>query len=225
MALNLDDIKDQVSHSLRQSWEQLQESSFFNQLKDQFENLSPIAQKLTSIGIIFLVFLIFFSLPWGSYSQSKDYVSEFETKRNIIRDLLKVSREASDNPDIPVPPSLDSARMLIDNSLKVAQLLPEQIKGIETISEQSKLIPANMSSGMLKVSLAKLNLRQIVDLGYQMQALNASLKVKDMSIEPNLQNQKYFDVVFKLIALNVPQEVFAPPEPPEEPKKANRNRN
>lgn len=221
MAFNIDDLKDQFGSSLRQSWEQFQESSLYNQLKDRYENLTPLAQKLSIIGIVLLFGLIVFSIPWGFYSQSSQYVSDFESKRNIIRDLLKVSREAHDNPDIPVPPLLESAKSQIDTSLKAAQLIPEQMKGIEILTEKSDLVPSTLSNGVLRVSLAKLNLRQIVDLGYQMQAINSSLKMKDLLIEANLQNPKYFDVVFKLIALNVPQEPLPAPPEPEEPKGKN----
>lgn len=218
MALNLDDLKDQMGTQFRHSWEQFQESSLYNQLKDRYENLTPLAQKLSIVGIVLLFTLIVFSIPWGFYSQSSQYISEFEGKRNIIRDLLKVSREAHDNPDIPVPPPLESVKNQIDTTLKAAQLIPEQMKGIEIVTEKSDIVPATLSKGILRVSLAKLNLRQIVDLGYAMQAINSSLKMKDLSIEANLQNPKYFDVVFKLIALNVPQEPLPAPPEVEEPK-------
>jgi hypothetical protein len=217
MALNFDDLKEQVTNSLRSSWEQFQESSLYQHGRDKYENLSPVVQKLVVFGGAGFLALIFLSIPWGAFSTSSDSIMQFEDKRALIRDLLKVSREASEAPDIPVPPDVNSIKSQIEGSLQQAQLLPEQMKGVEIISETTTLIPANMVAGMLQVSLSALNLRQIVDLGYQIQAVSPSVKMLGMNMSANSLKPKYFDVVFKLVSLNVPQAPVITPDA-DEPK-------
>ncbi|MNL55645.1 hypothetical protein D3C87_1790740 [compost metagenome] len=110
----------------------------------------------------------------------------------------------------------------MDSQIQGAHLLPEQIKGTQTVSNNSKLVPANLTEGMLEVSLAKLNLHQILDMGHRLQSINPSVKLKDMVMSANREDSRYFDVVFKLVALAVPP----PPEvaPPEPPSKGSRKK-
>lgn len=223
---SLDDLKDKLAADARQTWERIQESAAYNQLRDRYENMTPPMQKLTIAGTAALITLAVLSIPWGKYTQSTEYVSEFESKRMTIRELLKVSRESSDVPQIPQAPPLEMVRSTIDNQIKSAQLLPEQVKGTEILEDTSSLIPKNLTQGMLQVSLAKLNLRQILDLGYQLQSINPSVKMKDMVMTANREDTRYFDVVYKLVALSVPA---APtpeePEPTRGPRKRSRSNN
>ncbi|WP_374035505.1 hypothetical protein ACES2I_07255 [Bdellovibrio bacteriovorus] len=217
---SFDDLKEKLVSDARVTWERIQESGAYNQLRDRYENMTPAMQKLTLVGGVALVSLIILSIPYGKYTQSNEYVSEFESKRMTIRELLKVSRESSDVPQIPQAPSMDMIRNNIDNQIKAANLLPEQIKGTEIQENNSNLVPKNLTEGLLQVSLAKLNIRQVLDLGYQFQSINPSVKMKDMVMTANREDNRYFDVVYKLVALAVPA---APaPEAPEPPSRGNR---
>ncbi|MFV3410479.1 hypothetical protein ACNH6C_17850 [Bdellovibrio bacteriovorus] len=217
---SFDDLKEKLVSDARVTWERIQESGAYNQLRDRYENMTPAMQKLTLVGSVALVSLIILSIPYGKYTQSNEYVSEFESKRMTIRELLKVSRESSEVPQIPQAPSMDMIRNNIDNQIKAANLLPEQIKGTEIQENNSNLVPKNLTEGLLQVSLAKLNIRQVLDLGYQFQSINPSVKMKDMVMTANREDNRYFDVVYKLVALAVPA---APaPEAPEPPSRGNR---
>lgn len=212
--MNLDDLKDRLKTEGRATWDRIQESTVYNNLRDRYENLSPVMQKLTLYGGVVAASAFVLSIPLGYFSQSQEYVSDFEGKRMTIRELLKVSRESADVPAIPQAPSVDSIRSTIDGQIRNAGLLPEQIKGTEVIDTNSRIIPKNLTEGALQVSLAKLNLRQIIDLGYQFQAINSSVKLKDLVITANREDSRYFDVVYKLISLAVPAAPEVAPEPP-----------
>jgi len=211
--MNLDDLKDRLITDAQVTWERVQESAAYNQLRDRYENMSPPMQKLTVTGVVALLAFLVLSVPYRYYSQSQTNVEDFESQRMTIRELLKVSRESSDVPQIPQAPSMDILRANIENQIKAANLLPEQVKGTEVLDNNSKMVPQNLTEGVLQVSLAKLNIRQIVDLGYQFQSINPSVKLKDLVLTANREDTRYFDVVYKLVALAVP----APPAPAEEP--------
>lgn len=219
--MNLDDLKDGISGNARATWERIQESGAYNQLRDRYENMSPAMQKITVFAGIAAATFFVLSMPYSYFTASQEYVSEFEGKRMTIRELLKVSRESADVPQIPPAPSMDSLRSSVENQIRSAELLPEQIKGTEVVDDISKLIPKNLSEGVLQVSLAKLNLRQILDLGYQFQSISPSVKMKDMVITANREDYRYMDVVYKLIALAVPAAPEVIPEAP--PTKSKRN--
>jgi hypothetical protein len=176
-------------------------------------------QKLTLVGVALFIAYMLMSLPLSYFSTSQEHITEFENKRQTIRDLLKVSREASEVPNLPIPPEAASLKAQIDGQIQAAHLVPEQILGTEVSSEKVNLIPGNLLQGVVKVSLGQLNLRQIVDFGYQFQAINQSVKMTDLQIQANRKNPKYFDVVYKLAILAVPSQIESQAEPEPPPRK------
>lgn len=203
--MNLDDLKDSLKSQLGQTWSRIEDSSFYNQMKDRFENLPPAQQKLTLMGAGALFALFLISVPYSYYSTSAEYVSTYEEKRGLIRELLKVTRESSEVPDLPSAPSSEMLQSSIENQLRMANLLPEQMKGIDVVTAETSLIPKGLLEAGLKVSLAKLNLRQIIDIGYNIQSISPSVKMSSMDVTANAEDSKYFDVDFKLVTLSVPQ--------------------
>jgi hypothetical protein len=212
--MNFEDIKDRIKSESQNLWAKFQESSLYLKLQDRFENLSPSGQKFALIGAAILIALILFSIPFGSFTASQEKISDFETKRSLIRELFKVNQESSGTAQIPSPLNEGSIRSRVQSELANARLLPEQVAGIDAVNESSNLIPAQWLETILKVRLVKLNLRQIVDIGYQFSNLAANVKMKDFAMQANATDQRYFDVIYKLAVLKVPQvEAEEPAEP------------
>lgn len=219
--MNLDDLKDNLKSQLGQTWSRIEDSSTYNQLKDRFENLTPQRQKLTLMGIGVLLAFLILMIPFSYYSDSSQSVSDFEDKRNLIRELLKASREASEAPDLPPAPPAEMLRGTIEGQLKAANLLPEQMRGVQVASADTGLVPRALLESGIMVSLAKLNLRQIVDIGYSLQSISPSVKMNDVNITANAEDSKYFDAEFHLVSLAVPQ--MAPPPEDDEDKPKDKN--
>lgn len=224
--MNLEDIKDKLKNDLTATWERLQESSIFNQLKDRYENLSPNAQRITVVATSLILSLLIISIPYGKFSLSSESVSEFESKRNLIRELHRVSREISEAPALNPPPGESEIKTSIEDLFKKAQLVSEQNAVVNIQNVSSQIISQTMISSGFVVEIKKLNLRQVIDIGYQLQALNAAVKLKDMSVQANLSDSKYMDVVYKLVSLKIPENLPPPPPPEiETSAKSKRNRN
>jgi len=220
--MTLDELKERLSSEWTQTSERIQESAIYNQLRDRYENMSPAMQKLSIVGGAALISAIILSIPYSYFSQSSDYVTEFEGKRSTIRELLKVTRESSEVPNVIPAPSPDMLRGSIENQLKAANLLPEQMRGAQAVGTGSQLIPKNLTQGVLEVNLAKLNLRQVIDLGYQIGTINPSVKMTDLVMTANKEDNRYFDVVFKLVSLAVPEAPIVQDEPVGKPGRAGR---
>lgn len=214
-----EDLKERFESEFKSLTEKVQESSLFIQMRERYENLTPPMQKATLAGIGLFLFYILFSIPYGYFSSSSEAVTSFEDKRQLMRDLMKVSREAQDVPNIPMPPDVSSLKSQIDGQIQSAQLLPEQIQSTEISSEKVNLISGSLIQGALKVSLLQLNLRQIIDLGYQFQSISPSIKMTDLKMEANAKDPRYFDVTYKLAVLAVPHASEAAPDEPAPPKR------
>ena len=124
-----------------------------------------------------------------------------------------------------MPPPADMLISQITSQLQSNQLLPEQIVGVTQASIEGRMIPEKFIKDVVHVSLAKLNLRQIVDIGNSLNRLSESVKMKDLSINARGDMKGYFDVTYKLYALNIPEtQVMAPMPDLEEAKPSARNR-
>lgn len=191
----------------------IQESEAYSKMQDRYQSLSTGGQKaLLTAATLFVLFLILF-YPLSNISQSQNLIATFEEKRALIRDLFKTYRESSGQTNVAVPPQFESLKASIDSILNGANLIPEQRVGIIETSVEGRLIPQTLVTHVLEIKLAKLNLKQIVDIGTSIAGISESVKMKDLTIAAHPKDTRYFDVAYKLYSLNVPE---AAPEPPPE---------
>ena len=215
----LDELKDQLKTSLQTTWERIQESEAYNQLNDKYQSLSPSGQKVAqAVTAVILAGIVFYS-PISQVQLSSELLGQFEEKRTLIRDLFKTYRESSAN--LQMAPAPQSAELIstIQGSLQGAKLVPEQIVSVTPTQAEGRLIPTNLQQEVVEVKLAKLNLRQVVDIGAQLANISQAVKVKDMFMQANAEMAGYFDVAYKLYALKVPEALPEPPPEPVNPKK------
>ncbi|MCM2352595.1 MAG: hypothetical protein NDI63_03185 [Pseudobdellovibrio sp.] len=215
----LDELKDQLKTSLQTTWERIQESEAYNQLNDKYQNLSPSGQKVAQVVTAVVLAGIVFYSPISQLQVSGELLTQFEEKRTLIRDLFKTYRDSSGGLQMAPAPQAGELISTVQNSLSSSRLIPEQIVSVNTSEAEGRLIPANLQQAVVEVKLAKLNLRQIVDIGAQLANISQAVKVKDMFMQANAELAGYFDVTYKLYALKVPEPLPEPAPEPVNPKK------
>lgn len=210
----LDRITDQFKTTGTRTWQQIEESATYTQLHERYQSLEPRAQKLTLFaGAGLALFLVLF-YPLSLFFTSQDSMQVYEQKRSLMRDLFRTYRDSSGQSNVTVPPPYETLKAAIASILQKAALLPEQNIGVIESSVEGKLIPQSLVSHVLEVKLAKLNIKQIVDIGSAIVGLSESVKMKDMMITAHAKDTRYYDVVYKLYSLNVPAPAIeAAPEP------------
>lgn len=221
--MNLEDLKE----NLKTQWEQLlgkiQENPSFITLKDRFDGLPTQTQKLIQIGAVGVGLLTLMWIPYSTYLTSSENVTHFEEKRDLVRDLLRVSKESAETALNISPPSEGEARNRIESALSSSGVLPEQKAGINSIPLTGNLIKASVVQTVLETKLTQLNLTQVMNVGLSLARIQGT-KLKDLLMEPNAKTAGYFDVTYKLVvfkdygsAPNMGEsdgEVPPPPPPP-----------
>jgi len=218
----LDDIKEKLKSTFHGVSERVQETSAFQSARDRYGSLSPAAQKSTLILSALLIFLAIVAVPLTSFLNSLDSVNQFEARRDLIHDLYRATSEIQNATGLQAPPPITSLQSRIESELKNNMLLPDQIRAVQLDAPPGSL-PKDAIAGSLMVSLAKLNLRQIVDIGSLLQGLGNAIKVVDMDLRSDSEDPRYYDVIYKLVALNVPS--LPPPELDTEPSKTKGSKN
>jgi hypothetical protein len=217
--MGLADIKDQVLDNIKSKWGDFQETEIYNRAKEKFEDLPSTAQKAIVIGSIGLVCLIIVSIPWGWLSDASRSIELFEEDKSTLRELLKVSRDLEQAPEVPPTITSSALRTQVDDILSSMKFLPEQI--VEVLekdfppSRGSKLVPASFISKGVQVTLKKLNLKQVVDVSHRFQSVGRGSKLMAMDMTANMEDNHFYDSTFHIIAYSLPSK----PEPEKDDKK------
>lgn len=221
----LDNLKESGKSFFEKTSERIRESSTFVQLQDRYESLTPSGQKIAAAGAVFLALFFLLFIPMSNLFNSHTTLVMFEEKRTLIRDLFRTYRESSSSAhNVAMPPPLESLKMNIQSILARAELAPEQNQGVTDGSVEGVLLPQSLISNVVFVNLAKLNLKQVVDIGASLLAISDSIKMKDINIIANEQDARYYDVTYKLYTLKVPEPTPEPMPEPEPTKKSARGR-
>ena len=218
----IENLSSQLKSSGTRVGQQIQESQTFQQAQDRYQNMSPLMQKATTVLGVLLVALAILFYPLSKLTDSRSSLTMFEEKRGLIRDLFRTYRESASAPNIAIPPTHDGLQAAVEAILVRAELLPEQRSGVTPGSVEGRLIPQNLVSNVLQVKLAKLNLRQVVDIGSAITGISESVKMKDLLVTANRQDTRYFDVTYVLYSLKVPEPTPEAPPEVEKPLKKSR---
>ncbi len=221
-----EDFKENLSNRLEQIGERITNSSLFIMLNERYENFNSFQQRLIKIGGFLLVLGTGLYFPQDYFFTSFESEHQFEVKRKLIKNIIKSEREVTSLPDIPRPLPAESVKSNIESQLKEMNFLPEQIK-LVSINNQptSSLIPANKIQYGIDVTINKINVKQLTNLGSKLQIIHPAVKLKDLIITLNKEDSRYLNAEIKLVALNIPEYKAPEPPPPENPKKKGKKSN
>ena len=205
----LDEIKERVREQVQSLAARIQESAAWAQLMERYQSLTPNAQKLSLAGAGAASALLLFMLPWIFFSSSQTSMTEFEDKKQLIRDVYRYSQAASSLPIAPMPVSAGDLHNAIQGVIanQSPSLLPEQtvaITDFDNSKAKSAALPQGLTQNGVMVSLSRLNVDQVVKIGGQLQDLRPTVKMVGLKVQATTADSHYFDVTFKMVAFNLP---------------------
>jgi hypothetical protein len=206
--LAFEGLQDQLKEKWAELSASIQESPAFNNLREQFESQTPLAQKAIVIGgSVFLVFMAIYLLPYSYISSSSTYMEQYEENRDLIKGLLKASRSVKAQSPLPVPMNTQEIRGRVDGILKANRLLPDQIGDFQDIPQPAVsggMIPAAVIQNGVAFQLKKLNVNQIVSVTNAVQNMGNGVKLMGMDIVQSVNQTHYYDVILKVVHFGLP---------------------
>lgn len=201
-------IFEQIKEQFLARWEQFQDSETYLQLKEKYDNLSPLGQKSLIALSVFFVFLFIFVTPYSWYATSEEYVLSFEDNKNLITNLLDVSQEAKKIPQHTQKLSSSDLKNRMDKILQDKWIPKEQIERIAESQfknpQGSNLIPHGIDQNGVELNIKKLTLKQIVDLGYEFERISPMVKTLSLEMKASPENPHYYNTEFKISSFSVP---------------------
>lgn len=213
-------LKEKLKDQFEQFGERVVNSRLYTYILERYENFSSPQQRIAKAVSVLILIVLGTYFPMDYFLVSFDHESEFESKRKLIKNIIRSERDLGSLPDIPRPLPSDAIKSNIESQLRELNLMPEQIKQV-TINNQpdSKLIPANKLQYGIDITINKINVKQLANVGSKLQIIHPSVKLKDMIVTLNREDSRYLNVDFKMVALNIPEFKIPEPPPPEPPKK------
>lgn len=218
-----EDVRENFKNRLDHLGESISNSRAFVLMNERYQNFSSSQQIMTKAFAILLVVFLGVYMPMESFMSSFSNVADFEEKRILIKNIIRSERDLSALPDIPRPLTADSIKSSIDSQLKEMNFLPEQIKNVSITQPVSNLVPSNKIQYGIDVTINKINVKQLTNLGSKLQLIHPAVKVKDLLVTLNREDARYLDADIKMVALNIPEYKVPEPPPPEVKKKGKKS--
>ncbi len=218
--MNLNQLKERILDQFKSIWVRIEESSTYEKLVERYHELTPTGQKAVLFGGSIFGVLFILMIPFMSFQTSQENVSQFEENVLAVRDLLRVQREVASQPQVEDPPQPAQLQSMVQEVLSQSGLSNEQIKGNNPLSPErdpkSSILPASVVEQGVEVTLLKLNLKQVTDIGSRLSQIGRNTHLTSIDMRANAQNDHYFDVVYRLMGFTMiapAPSVSAPPSP------------
>ena len=134
--MNFDDIKDRLRELFQTVSGRVRESPAFVQLMEKYADLNPKAQKAALIGVGATFALLMLILPSCVFMSAGTSLDDFESKKQLMRDLYRINREASALPPPPMSMSAGDLRNRIQNEIGMAGLQPDQLGAVSDFDNE-----------------------------------------------------------------------------------------
>ena len=210
--VKFDEFKEQIQERLKDIWVKVQESSTFISLKEKYDNLAPSVQKSLRTGVICAFVGFVFWILWGLFSHSSERLTEFEEYQDSIKELLQLKRDMALTPQIISPPNSNVLKQRVNMILQSFYLNPDQIDEISArdvdpssfVQVPGKKSVTRVGSKVIQqkgvwISLKSLNLKQVTDIGFQLQTIHDAVKLIGLDMKASIKHNNYYDVMYTII--------------------------
>ena len=193
---------------LREAWSdtnaKIQESSAFNQLREKFEEQTPVVQKLVTLGSVALVAIFLLSFPLGYLAMSRENVAQFEENRSLIQGLLRAARSAKEPSPLPPPVAVPTLRGGFERVLRENQVPPEQVAEVQQAPGIPTLAPPAVTQTGLVANIKQLNLTQIVSLANAFNNMGPGTKLIGLDVVQTAGQDHYYDINVRIVNFGLP---------------------
>lgn len=205
--MDIESIKEQFVEQFQSYKSRLEDSEYYIRIKEGYDKLTPNVQILLKVFGAFLILYFFYSIPASYTSSADEKLTFFEENRQLTRDLIRAGRTAQTTKLPPPAPSPQQLTSNIERGLQTNQILAEQKLGMTPMTEVASktIVPKSINQSGVKTSLKKLNIRQVIKIGEQMNQINSS-QLMNMVIQADSKDPHYFNVDYEVASFAVPRD-------------------
>ena len=183
-------LRKEILEYCQQMEHHLLESNYFNVLKERYQSLNSLKQKMIKYGLLSIVCICILYLP--AYYLSSSIVSwlELKQKHKLSLGLLKVRENSSVS-------MMNHSKSIIKS--KITQVVQKYSSDRFTVSQEQQTFSQSslIEHILFNVSASHLNIRQAVQLGTELQKL-PQIRLDELAFTENKEYKNHYDSHYKL---------------------------
>ena len=184
---------ENLKKTFLEEWKTLEnrifESQTFNILKEKYQSLSILYQKLIKYSFFLLLFSVLIYLPISYFFSSRVYWADFQEQQELSMELSKMRNKIS-----------NSLFRLSQRKLKknIENIVSKYSNEKFEIKQTKIPLPKKSLSQLdFQIKVQHVNIKQIFRLGTDLNRLSQS-RLKSLVMEENLKYPKHYDVLYVL---------------------------
>ncbi len=202
-------LADQVRDAWRQGLDQLQEQQWYQQIKQQWEELDPQSKlylkSASIIGVVLGVLMAVFSSIWSVRSLKTELADKLELITYIEGETETLRRLREANTNVGTPPG-GPWNTYLQGVATAAGIDPATLTvGAEKPGSSSPV----SEEALADVALKHVSIKQIVRLAVQIETGVRPVKIRHIAIDTHADPGGYMDAKMALSLFNVKEEVAA----------------
>ena len=190
MFKKFNDLKKQFSEKWKNFESRILESNIFNLLREKYQSLDILQQKLIKYLSIFFMVAILAYLPLSYFFSSSSYWENFKEKQAISLGLLKIRKKMSYS---VLRYSQDQLKIKIEKILEKYTTSDFELKHKKSLFQKE----GSIYQIDFDVQLSHLNVKQAVKLGTELHNLSQA-RLSSIVMDKSEKFPKHYNVVYKL---------------------------
>ena len=186
-------LKKELAELYQKIENQILESDFFNVLKERYQSLTLLNQKLIKLFFIALFLAGVLYLPFYYLSSSTIAWFNLKEKHRLSIELLKAREKSSLS-------TMRDTETTLKN--KIQEVTQKYFSESSTVTKESKkTLKSNSSIELIifKVKVPYLNIRQAIQLGTELEAFS-QVRLDELSFEESENYKSHYDMTYQLSA-------------------------
>ena len=178
-------------------------SSVFYFIKEKYDHLSSFSRKAIKTALLLTLSCVLFYYPFSRLYLSWKNMKDFNTKKQLSWELTNVSSSQSIGLSGSYTLSQDPIQF-IEKRISTLQIPKNQIKEVKRSNraQKPKYLPSAFVMNTVEVKMINLNIKEVVQYGYQMEQLSNNIKLMNLYIKENPEKDNYFNVSYILSFFN-----------------------
>jgi hypothetical protein len=206
---NLLSLYENLKERLKTLIAEQQETELYIRLKEKYESFPYNIQKLIKYTSAVLAVLLVMWWPMSIFFDSSDFNTQFDERRQALKDILRLQRDFATVPAPPLAPPPMSMKAALDQKAISHGVPIEQIK--ETI-ELNGNGPANVEQKGVQYTLNHVTIRQAIDIAYDFEQTDKSFRLSDFEVLAEQQDPHFYNMKLKIINFSPKAQVVAAAE-------------
>ena len=175
-------------------------------VKEKYDHLNVFYRKTIQVLSLLVLICILLYYPASRLYSSWKYIKNFNTKTQLIRELVNLSSAKQTSISGAYTFNKDPLQF-IEQKIPTLFIPKNQVTKITNLqdSKESKNLPISATVKKVKLEMKDLNLKEVIQYGYQLEQLSDNIKLMNLSLKESKEKENYFNVSYILSFFNSTQ--------------------